>query len=150
MDAVRAGPYGQLFRPDNFVFGQSGAGNNWAKGHYTEGAELVDAVLDVVRKECENCDCLQGFQLTHSLGGGTGSGMGTLLISKIREEYPDRIMNTYSVMPSPKVCVPYMTCHMIITVGLYQTSLQCLCYRCRLKCQYVCSPVGIERFAYSR
>ncbi|KAJ8869127.1 hypothetical protein PR048_030695 [Dryococelus australis] len=103
MDAVRSGKYGQIFRPDNFVFGQSGAGNNWAKGHYTEGAELVDAVLDVVRKEAEGCDCLQGFQLTHSLGGGTGSGMGTLLISKIREEYPDRIMNTYSVMPSPKV-----------------------------------------------
>ena len=67
------------------------------------GAELVDSVLDVVRKEAESCDCLQGFQLTHSLGGGTGSGMGTLLISKIREEYPDRIMNTYSVVPSPKV-----------------------------------------------
>lgn len=31
MDSVRAGPFGQLFRPDNFVFGQSGAGNNWAK-----------------------------------------------------------------------------------------------------------------------
>merc|ERR1712022_72600 len=40
---------------------------------------------------------------THSLGGGTGAGMGTLLISKIREEYPDRIMCTYSVCPSPKV-----------------------------------------------
>ena len=146
MDSVRSGPYGQLFRPDNFVFGQSGAGNNWAKvnkienpgkevwlprnyrryrcsqsfkflsrnswislkhfdnqGHYTEGAELVDSVLDVVRKEAEGCDCLQGFQLTHSLGGGTGSGMGTLLISKIREEFPDRIMNSYSVVPSPKV-----------------------------------------------
>uniref|UniRef100_A0A8D0MLS2 Tubulin beta chain n=1 Tax=Sus scrofa TaxID=9823 RepID=A0A8D0MLS2_PIG len=103
MDSVRSGPFGQIFRPDNFVFGQSGAGNNWAKGHYTEGAELVDSVLDVVRKESESCDCLQGFQLTHSLGGGTGSGMGTLLISKIREEYPDRIMNTFSVMPSPKV-----------------------------------------------
>ena len=99
----RQGPFGQTFRPDNFVFGQSGAGNNWAKGHYTEGAELVDSVLDVVRKEAESCDCLQGFQLTHSLGGGTGSGMGTLLISKIREEYPDRIMNTFSVVPSPKV-----------------------------------------------
>lgn len=85
------------------IAGQSGAGNNWAKGHYTEGAELVDSVLDVVRKEAESCDCLQGFQLTHSLGGGTGSGMGTLLISKIREEYPDRIMNTFSVVPSPKV-----------------------------------------------
>ncbi|KAJ8298057.1 hypothetical protein KUTeg_024588 [Tegillarca granosa] len=102
MDSVRSGPFGQIFRPDNFVFGQSGAGNNWAKGHYTEGAELVDSVLDVVRKEAESCDCLQGFQLTQSLGGGTGSGMGTLLISKIREEYPDRIMNTFSVVPSPK------------------------------------------------
>jgi len=37
MDSVRSGPYGSIFRPDNFVFGQSGAGNNWAKGHYTEG-----------------------------------------------------------------------------------------------------------------
>jgi len=44
-----------------------------------------------------------GFQISHSLGGGTGAGMGTLLISKIREEYPDRMMCTYSVMPSPKV-----------------------------------------------
>ena len=78
MDSVRAGPFGQLFRPDNFVFGQTGAGNNWAKGHYTEGAELIDSVLDVVRKEAEGCDCLQGFQLCHSLGGGTGAGMGTL------------------------------------------------------------------------
>ena len=111
MDSVRSGPFGQIFRPDNFVFGQSGAGNNWAKGHYTEGAELVDSVLDVVRKEAESCDCLQGFQLTHSLGGGTGSGMGTLLISKIREEYPDRIMNTFSVVPSPKVCVYHRFCY---------------------------------------
>ena len=102
-DSVRAGPFGQLFRPDNFVFGQTGAGNNWAKGHYTEGAELIDSVLDVVRKEAEGCDCLQGFQLCHSLGGGTGAGMGTLLISKIREEYPDRVMTTFSVIPSPKV-----------------------------------------------
>merc|ERR1712174_112734 len=73
------------------------------KGHYTEGAELIDSVLDVVRKEAEGCDCLQGFQMVHSLGGGTGSGMGTLLISKVREEYPDRVMETFSVIPSPKV-----------------------------------------------
>ncbi|KAK4050451.1 Tubulin beta chain (Beta tubulin) [Microbotryomycetes sp. JL201] len=103
MDVIRSSPYGELFRPDNFVFGQSSAGNNWAKGHYTEGAELVDSVMDVVRKEAEGTDCLQGFQITHSLGGGTGSGMGTLLISKIREEFPDRMMATFSVVPSPKV-----------------------------------------------
>lgn len=64
---------------------------------------MIDSVLDVVRKEAEGCDCLQGFQMTHSLGGGTGAGMGTLLISKVREEYPDRIMETFSVIPSPKV-----------------------------------------------
>ena len=57
MDSVRAGPFGQLFRPDNFVIGQTGAGNNWAKGHYAGGAELIDSVLDVVRKEAEGCDC---------------------------------------------------------------------------------------------
>ncbi|KAI3386647.1 hypothetical protein SNEBB_002317 [Seison nebaliae] len=103
MDTVRTSAFGRLFRPDNFIFGQGGAGNNWAKGHYTEGADLIDGVMDVVRKEAENCDCIQGFQMTHSIGGGTGSGMGTLLISKIREEFPDRMMCTYSVVPSPKV-----------------------------------------------
>ena len=45
MDSLRAGPFRQLFRPDNFIFGQSEAGNNWAKGHYTEGAELIGSVL---------------------------------------------------------------------------------------------------------
>ncbi|URD73161.1 hypothetical protein MUK42_08549 [Musa troglodytarum] len=103
IDSIRSGPYGHFFRPDNFVFAQSGAGNNWAKGHYTEGAELMESVLDVVRRESENCDCLQGFQVCHSLGGGTGSGMGTLLMSKIKEEYPDRMLLTFSVFPSPKV-----------------------------------------------
>lgn len=102
IDAVKNSAMGNLFRPDNYIFGQSSAGNVWAKGHYTEGAELVDSVLDVVRREAEGCDSLQGFQITHSLGGGTGSGMGTLLISKIREEFPDRMMATFSVVPSPK------------------------------------------------
>ncbi|XP_031992112.1 tubulin beta-8 chain-like [Hylobates moloch] len=103
LDSVRSGPFGQIFRPDNFIFGQSGAGKNWAKGYYTEGAELMESVMDTVRWEAESCDCLQGFQLAHSLGGGTGSGMGTPLLSKIQEEYPDRIINMFSVLLSPKV-----------------------------------------------
>ncbi|KAF9793755.1 hypothetical protein SFRURICE_003579 [Spodoptera frugiperda] len=103
MDSIRGGVYGQLFRPDNIVFGVTGAGNNWAKGYYTEGADLLESILDVVRKEAEGCDCLQGFQLVHSLGGGTGSGLGTLLLANLTEEYPDRILVTYSVVPSPKV-----------------------------------------------
>lgn len=60
-------------------------------------------MLDVVRREAEGCDCMQGFQMVHSLGGGTGSGLGCLLLRKIREEYPDRIICSFSVMPSPKV-----------------------------------------------
>ena len=78
MDSVRSGPYGQIFRPDNFVFGQTGAGNNWAKGHYTEGAELIDSVLDVVRKEAESCDCLQGelIELLETYGQPPSSNGG--------------------------------------------------------------------------
>ncbi|ORY87407.1 Tubulin/FtsZ, GTPase domain-containing protein [Leucosporidium creatinivorum] len=102
-DAIKGSKLGHLFRPNNFVFGQSGAGNNFAKGYYTEGAELVEQVLDSLRQEAESCDLLQGFQLTHSLGGGSGSGLGCLLLSKLREEYPDRMLASYSVLPSPKV-----------------------------------------------
>jgi len=103
IDVIKSSPLGHMFRSDNFVFGANGAGNNWAKGHYTEGAELVDDVLDRVRREMEDGDCVQGVQLTHSVGGGTGSGMGTLLLLKIRDAYPDKITTTYSVYPSPKV-----------------------------------------------
>ena len=37
----------QIFRPDNFVFGQSGAGNNWAKGHYTEGEHTITIYITI-------------------------------------------------------------------------------------------------------
>ncbi|KAL0074248.1 beta-tubulin, partial [Phycomyces blakesleeanus] len=56
MDAIRSSPYGKLYRPDNFVNGQSGAGNSWARGYYTEGAELIEGVLDIIRKEAEHTD----------------------------------------------------------------------------------------------
>jgi tubulin beta len=35
IDAVRASPLGELFRPGNPVNENAGAGNNWAKGHHT-------------------------------------------------------------------------------------------------------------------
>ncbi|KAM6489159.1 beta-tubulin 2 tubb2 [Amanita muscaria] len=100
---IRSGSLGNLFRPDTFVTGEVGAGNNWAKGYYTEGAELIDSILDIVRDQAEGCDALQGFQVLHSLGGGTGAGLGSLLLSKLREEFPDRMLATFSILPSPKV-----------------------------------------------
>jgi len=103
LDDIKGCPIGGVFDPSNMCFGSNGAGNNWAKGHYTEGAELVEQVMDRIRKESEKADAAQGYQLFHSLGGGTGSGMGTLLLLKIRDAYPDKITCTYSVFPSPKV-----------------------------------------------
>ncbi|KAF8135192.1 beta-tubulin [Boletus edulis] len=79
---LRSGSLGSLFRPDTFFTGESGAGNNWAKGYYTEGAELIDSILEIVRRQTEACEALQGFQIIHSLGGGTGAGLGSLLLSK--------------------------------------------------------------------
>ncbi|KAL4719181.1 hypothetical protein ACJJTC_002994 [Scirpophaga incertulas] len=102
MDAVRLGPSADCSVPITSFIGLRRR-NNWAKGHLTEGADLLETAIDVVRKEAEGCDCLQGFQLVHSLGGGTGSGMGTLLLANLYEEYPERMLVSYSIVPSPKV-----------------------------------------------
>ena len=64
---------------------------------------IIDFVMDQIRKEWETCDCLQGFQFNHSISGGTGSGMGTRLISHVREEFPDRIMESTTVFPSTNI-----------------------------------------------
>ncbi|KAH9491513.1 Tubulin beta-4 chain [Bulinus truncatus] len=103
IDSVRGSPYGRIFRPDNFLFGRMGCSNNWAKGHFTEGAELADTASDIIRREAEGCDYLQGFQVAHAIGGGTGSGMGCLLLNRLNDEYPDRMMCSFAVIPSPKV-----------------------------------------------
>lgn len=60
LEPVLSGLYGSLFKPNNVVVGRSGAGNNWAKGHYTEGAELANLTLELVRTEAESCDLIQG------------------------------------------------------------------------------------------
>eukprot|EP01084_Bolivina_argentea_P030232 56049_1 len=106
IDAIKSSRTGALYNPDNmfsgYNFGQ-GFGNNWAKGFYTEGAETIDEVMDMIRRATERCKCPQAFQLTHAIGGGTGSGLGTLLLLKIEDHYPDKIKATYTVYPSPKV-----------------------------------------------
>ena len=102
LDVIKTFPIGTMVKRTNFVFGASGAGNNWAKAHFTEGVQLIDGAVDVIRKEGESCDCPKRFQITH-LCGGTGSELASLLSLKIRDNYPDRITSTFSVYPSPKV-----------------------------------------------
>lgn len=36
----------------------------------------------------EKCDRLHGFLLMHSLGGGTGSGLGTAILKLLKDNYP--------------------------------------------------------------
>lgn len=70
---------------------------------YTDGAEIVYEALDAIRREAEKAECLQGFQISHSIGGGTGSGLGSLIMERVREEYPDRVLTSYAVLPSLKI-----------------------------------------------
>jgi len=102
-DVIQATEYGTLYHPNSFLTGRIGAANNWAKGYYTEGAVFAPVVLDYIRKLSEMCSNVEGFKMFHSLGGGTGSGLGALLIKQLGQEYPDRHFMTYSVYPSPVV-----------------------------------------------
>ncbi len=98
-----SGSFAEIFRPDNFFFTKAeGTTKNWAKGFYTQGTEYIEQVLEGVRREVDTIDYrnFQGFMLLHTLGGGTGSGMGALLLSKLKEEYPEKPIVTFSVFPS--------------------------------------------------
>lgn len=81
-------PYGRLFNPENLLLDEEGggAGNKWTEG-YMSGKEYAPQVLDMLRREAENADYLEGFIMTHSVNGGTGSGMGSRLLEEIRHEY---------------------------------------------------------------
>ena len=74
IDEVRNGTYRQMFHPEQLITGKEDAANNYARGHYTIGRELIDLVLDRIRKLADQCSGLQGFIVCHSFGGGTGSG----------------------------------------------------------------------------
>lgn len=94
-----------FFNPDDAIYNPSilPSGNNWAKGMYTNGAELIDTIMDKVRKNVEMCENLEGFQASFSTSGGTGSGLTSLIMSKIMEEYSCKIMIGYPILPSPNI-----------------------------------------------
>jgi len=103
IDEVRTGTYRQLFHPEQLISGKEDAANNFARGHYTVGKEIVDLVLDRVRKLADNCTGLQGFLCFHSTGGGTGSGFASLLLERLSIDYGKKTKLGFSVYPSPQV-----------------------------------------------
>merc|ERR1711974_381413 len=70
VDEVRTGVYKQLFHPEQMVSGKEDAANNYARGFYTIGMEMVEVVMDRIRKLSDGCSGLQGFLVFHSFGGG--------------------------------------------------------------------------------
>lgn len=103
IDQVRTGPYKDLFHPEQMVTGKEDASNNYARGHYTVGKEMIDSVLERIRRMADNCSGLQGFLVFHSFGGGTGSGLGALLLERLNMEYGKKSNLQFSVYPAPQV-----------------------------------------------
>lgn len=103
IDEIRTGHYRQLFHPEQLISGKEDAANNYARGHYTIGKEIVDHVLDRIRKLADNCTSLQGFLAFHSFGGGTGSGFTSLLMERLSVDYGKKSKLEFAIYPAPQV-----------------------------------------------
>ncbi|XP_050770673.1 tubulin alpha-8 chain-like [Gymnogyps californianus] len=103
MAEVPTGTYRQLFQPKQLITGKEDAANNYACGHHTIGKEIIDLVLDRIRKLADQCTGLQGFLLFHSFGGGTGSGFTSLLMELLSVDYGKKSKLEFSIYPAPQV-----------------------------------------------
>ncbi|XP_033112933.1 tubulin alpha-3 chain-like [Anneissia japonica] len=103
IDEVRTGTYRQLFHPEQLITGKEDAANNYARGHYTVGKEIIDLALDRIRKLADLCTGLQGFLIFHSFGGGTGSGFTSLLMERLSVDYGKKSKLEFAIYPAPQV-----------------------------------------------
>ncbi|PGH08694.1 hypothetical protein AJ80_07815 [Polytolypa hystricis UAMH7299] len=88
-----------LYDARNIIQGNSDAGNVWAKGFYADGTETAHRIIDLVRREVEECDCFQGFQMTHSIGRvGITSAFG--FPSQVNGDLRRLYMNMVPLSPS--------------------------------------------------
>lgn len=56
--------------------------------------------MDMIDREADGSDSLEGFVLCHSIAGGTGSGMGSYLLEALNDRYGKKLVQTYSVFPN--------------------------------------------------
>ncbi|KAI9089440.1 Tubulin/FtsZ, GTPase domain-containing protein [Phlyctochytrium arcticum] len=98
---ILASRYANLYNPENIFqsVDGGGAGNNWAAG-YGRGTKVADDILEMIDREADNSDSLEGFSLLHSIAGGTGSGLGSYLLEMLNDRYPKKLIQTYSVFPN--------------------------------------------------
>jgi tubulin gamma len=100
INGIQTGPYKNIYNPENFFIGEHGmgAGNNWAAG-YAAGERVQEEIFDMIDREADGSDSLEGFMLLHSIAGGTGSGLGSYLLERMNDRFPKKIIQTYSVFP---------------------------------------------------
>jgi len=103
VDDVRTGEYAQMFHPEFLLNGKEDAANNFARGHYTVGKEILDQVNDRLRKLVDNSENVQGFIINHAVGGGTGSGLGALILERIAVDYRKKSKIGFEIYPAPKI-----------------------------------------------
>ncbi|XP_075149708.1 tubulin gamma-1 chain [Haematobia irritans] len=98
---IMSSPYAKLYNPENVYLSKhgGGAGNNWASG-YSQGEKLQEEVFDIIDREADGSDSLEGFVLCHSIAGGTGSGMGSYIMERLSDRFPKKLIQTYSVFPN--------------------------------------------------
>jgi tubulin gamma len=107
IQSIKNSAYGSLFNPENYfldIRDRGGAGNNWASG-YTQGQMLDELLFDMIDREAENAECLAGFQICHSVAGGTGSGLGSYVMEQLHDRYPKQVVQTYSILPNQSYAV---------------------------------------------
>jgi len=103
------------------------------------GRDQMDKISDRLRKLVDNCENVQGFIFNHSVGGGTGSGLGSLMLEKLAVDYRKKPKLGFEVYPSPTIstCVvePYnalltthwLTDHSEISVVLDNEAIYQIC-----------------------
>lgn len=102
LDEIRTGAYRYLFHPDTLISGKEDAGSNFARGYNLLGHDLIDRTMDAIRRVSEQCRNLRGFLIFRAIGGGTGSGFGTLLLEKLADAYGRKTTKAeFLVFPSP-------------------------------------------------
>ena len=93
-----------LYDKDSIVVypSSSGAGNNWAKGMFTEGPEIIEDLVEAFRLQIEICDSLQGVVLPHGASSGTGGGFTSLFLNHLTMEFPSTPIQLFSVYSTRK------------------------------------------------
>eukprot|EP00703_Trepomonas_sp_PC1_P003413 JAP93193.1 Alpha-tubulin [Trepomonas sp. PC1] len=100
IDEIRTGKQRRLFHPEQLISEKEGTSSIFAAGYYSQGEKIINRVLDRVRKLADECTGLQGFILYHSLGGGTGSGLGSLITERLSAEYGKKSKVNFAIHPS--------------------------------------------------